>query len=100
MCCARLRNKIWKTFEEPNSSTAAKVRFIVTRFLLTMCMQVLVVVSSFFLLASIFMLILSTVPEFQVGQNIDGFAKYETVKADKLVTHRKSLWKGKALARK
>ena len=32
MCCARLRNKIWKTFEEPNSSTAAKVklRFIVS----------------------------------------------------------------------
>lgn len=29
MCCAKLRNVIWKLFEDPNSSTAAKVaRFI------------------------------------------------------------------------
>jgi len=50
MCCANLRNVIWKLFEDPNSSKAAKV---------------LVIVSSLFLLASIIMLILSTVPEFQ-----------------------------------
>jgi len=50
MCCAKLRNVIWKLFEDPNSSSAAKV---------------LVIVSSLFLLASIIMLILSTVPEFQ-----------------------------------
>jgi len=50
MCCAKLRNVIWKLFEDPNSSNAAKV---------------LVIVSSGFLLASIVMLILSTVPEFQ-----------------------------------
>ena len=51
MCCARLRNCIWKLTEDPDSSTAAKV---------------LVCVSSLFLLTSIIMLILSTVPEFQV----------------------------------
>jgi len=50
MCCAKLRNVIWKLFEDPSSSKAAKV---------------LVMVSSMFLLASIIMLILSTVPEFQ-----------------------------------
>jgi len=50
MCCARLRNCIWKLTEDPDSSTAAKV---------------LVCVSSLFLLTSIIMLILSTVPEFQ-----------------------------------
>ena len=25
MCCSKLRNIIWKLFEDPNSSTAAKV---------------------------------------------------------------------------
>jgi len=50
MCCPKFRNTIWQMFEDPNSSKAAKV---------------LVIVSSFFLLASIIMLILSTVPEFQ-----------------------------------
>ena len=51
LCCARLRNVIWKLFEDPNSSSAARV---------------LVIVSSLFLLSSIIMLILSTIPTFQV----------------------------------
>jgi len=50
LCCARLRNVIWKLFEDPNSSSAARV---------------LVIVSSLFLLSSIIMLILSTIPTFQ-----------------------------------
>ena len=29
MCCAKLRNVIWKLFEDPNSSTAAKVSTII-----------------------------------------------------------------------
>ena len=29
MCCAKLRNVIWKLFEDPNSSTAAKVSRII-----------------------------------------------------------------------
>merc|ERR1719483_868637 len=54
MCCAKLRNVIWKLFEDPSSSKAARI---------------LVIVSSMFLLASIIMLILSTVPEFQEMTN-------------------------------
>ena len=65
MCCAKLRNVIWKLFEDPNSSSAAKVITGYYQLFLTV-MQVLVIVSSLFLLASIIMLILSTVPEFQV----------------------------------
>ena len=52
MCCAKLRRTIWRLTEDPDSSSAAKV---------------LVIVSSLFLLTSIIMLILSTVPEFQVS---------------------------------
>ena len=29
MCCAKLRNVIWKLFEDPNSSTAAKVSTLI-----------------------------------------------------------------------
>ena len=53
LCCARLRSVIWTLFEDPNSSSAARV---------------LVIVSSLFLLSSIIMLILSTIPTFQVGK--------------------------------
>ena len=52
LCCARLRSVIWTLFEDPNSSSAARV---------------LVIVSSLFLLSSIIMLILSTIPTFQVA---------------------------------
>ena len=51
MCCAQLRTQLWRLTEDPDSSRAAKV---------------LVIVSSLFLVTSIIMLILSTVPEFQV----------------------------------
>ena len=51
MCCARIRRTIWRLTEDPDSSGGAKV---------------LVIMSSLFLLTSIIMLILSTVPEFQV----------------------------------
>ena len=56
-------------FEDPNSSNAAKVKFYMVEgeMVSTFGVQVLVIVSSLFLLASIFMLILSTVPEFQVA---------------------------------
>jgi len=54
MCCPKLRNVVWKLFEDPGSSKAARI---------------LVIVSSLFLLASILMLILSTVPEFQEMTN-------------------------------
>ena len=68
MCCAKLRDILWKLFEEPNSSTAAKVteNESLLEFHSSKIVQVLVIVSSLFLLASIIMLILSTVPEFQV----------------------------------
>ena len=63
-----MRRFIWKLFEEPDSSTAAKVaHYIVTWKTKTTCqLKVLVILSSIFLLSSILMLILSTVPEFQV----------------------------------
>ena len=54
MCCAQLRTQLWRLTEDPDSSRAAKV---------------LVIVSSLFLVTSIIMLILSTVPEFQVCLN-------------------------------
>ena len=56
-------------FENPNSSKAAKVWDILPWELLghLTLLQILVIVSSLFLLASICMLILSTIPEFQVS---------------------------------
>ena len=50
MFAARLRSRIWNTFEDPNSSPTAKG---------------LVIFTSVFLMSSICMLILSTLPEFQ-----------------------------------
>ena len=32
MCCGKLRSVIWKLFEDPNSSSAAKVTATVVRF--------------------------------------------------------------------
>ena len=68
--CARVRQQIWNCFENPHSSKAAKVRHCFEIICpLNMCKtssKVLVIVSSLFLLASICMLILSTIPEFQV----------------------------------
>ena len=67
MCCPKARNFIWKLFEEPDSSTGARVNKIIKQHKkFTLSLQVLVIVSSLFLLASILMLILSTMPEFQV----------------------------------
>jgi len=62
LCCARLRSVIWTLFEDPNSSSAARV---------------LVIVSSLFLLSSIIMLILSTIPTFQ-DEKISGVEDVET----------------------
>ena len=56
-------------FENPNSSKAAKVWCAICPDIYHIQLssfQILVIVSSLFLLASICMLILSTIPEFQV----------------------------------
>ena len=74
MCCANLRNVIWRLFEDPNSSKAARVKIFSLSIDgcffskdLRQSWQVLVIVSSLFLFTSIIMLILSTLPEFQVS---------------------------------
>ena len=68
-----MRNVVWKLFEDPNSSKAARVCLLIQTIRVEefgkkqhFFVQVLVKVSSLFLVASIVMLILSTVPEFQV----------------------------------
>ena len=69
MCCAQLRTQLWRLTEDPDSSRAAKVRsctVLYYNFTVLYCAKVLVIVSSLFLVTSIIMLILSTVPEFQV----------------------------------
>ena len=67
MCCAQLRTRLWRLTEDPDSSRAAKVRSCTVLYCTVLyCAKVLVIVSSLFLVTSIIMLILSTVPEFQV----------------------------------
>ena len=72
MCCAQLRTQLWRLTEDPDSSRAAKVRSCTVLHCTVLyctalyCTKVLVIVSSLFLVTSIIMLILSTVPEFQV----------------------------------
>ena len=68
LCCARLRSVIWTLFEDPNSSSAARVgTWTISLNTSSLFDQVLVIVSSLFLLSSIIMLILSTIPTFQVN---------------------------------